>query len=49
MSLGSEREPVFKLSSGGGVAQGSHTCKKIVGRMWSGGAQESEISNRKLP
>ena len=36
----------------GGVARGSHTCKKFAGRMWSGGAREhyaSQISDRKLP
>ena len=52
MNLGGKREPLLKLSSGGCVARGSHTCKYFAGRMWSGGAREhyvSEISNRKLP
>ena len=51
-SFGGEREPLLKLSSGGGMAQGSHTCNNFAGRMWSGGAREhyaSEISDRKLP
>ena len=52
MSLGDEREPLLKLSSGGGVARRSHTCIHFVGRMLSGGAREhyaSEFSDRKLP